>query len=271
MFFDFSFYLREDKWLRAALDCLDFLPDQPVVEVSRELPHCFPQCEECCDPVPAGGGTHDAGTAGMCVGVDPQSLFEVQYQSWLNSYIPFLYSQLQSGWFPCPLQALAVTSRLVTPKAVWLSVSCCCMGLWSNITVAPTDLHCCPRTCRTSTQPSLICWVRSSLSFFAICSATHFPVVNDPDGVSSLVLQLQPCYSSLLFECPLHFSPLLLYISVSHPQSVRSWALHSRLCSCVWSCCHTAAERNYTGCWHSCLWQLIHRGWNWTRRWRTHH
>ncbi|XP_028305759.1 DEP domain-containing protein 7-like [Gouania willdenowi] len=33
---------QEDQWLCAALDCLDFLPDQPVVELSRELPHCVP-------------------------------------------------------------------------------------------------------------------------------------------------------------------------------------------------------------------------------------
>ncbi|XP_077953902.1 DEP domain-containing protein 7-like, partial [Gasterosteus aculeatus] len=32
---------QEDEWLIAALDCLDFLPDQPVVELSRELPDCF--------------------------------------------------------------------------------------------------------------------------------------------------------------------------------------------------------------------------------------
>lgn len=44
---------REDEWFCAALDCLDFLPDQPVVEVSRELPHCFPQDQESCEPVPA--------------------------------------------------------------------------------------------------------------------------------------------------------------------------------------------------------------------------
>ncbi|XP_047452745.1 DEP domain-containing protein 7-like [Mugil cephalus] len=37
---------QEDEWLCAALDCLDFLPDQPVVEVSRELPQCFPQHKE---------------------------------------------------------------------------------------------------------------------------------------------------------------------------------------------------------------------------------
>ncbi|XP_034031435.1 DEP domain-containing protein 7-like [Thalassophryne amazonica] len=37
---------QEDEWLCAALDCLDFLPDQPVVELSRELPHCFPKEQE---------------------------------------------------------------------------------------------------------------------------------------------------------------------------------------------------------------------------------
>lgn len=34
---------QEDEWLCAALDCLDFLPDQSVVELSREWPHCFPE------------------------------------------------------------------------------------------------------------------------------------------------------------------------------------------------------------------------------------
>ncbi|XP_056243470.1 DEP domain-containing protein 7-like isoform X1 [Seriola aureovittata] len=49
---------QEDEWLCAALDCLDFLSDQPVVELSRELPHCFPQDQESCDQVPA--GSHDS-------------------------------------------------------------------------------------------------------------------------------------------------------------------------------------------------------------------
>ncbi|CAL8263389.1 unnamed protein product [Merluccius merluccius] len=38
---------NEDEWLCAALDCLALLPDQPVVELSRELPNCFPQEAEC--------------------------------------------------------------------------------------------------------------------------------------------------------------------------------------------------------------------------------
>ncbi|XP_024138153.1 DEP domain-containing protein 7 [Oryzias melastigma] len=37
---------QEDEWLCAALDCLDFLPDQQVVDLSREMPHCFPKCGE---------------------------------------------------------------------------------------------------------------------------------------------------------------------------------------------------------------------------------
>uniref|UniRef100_A0A3Q1GFP9 DEP domain-containing protein 7 n=1 Tax=Acanthochromis polyacanthus TaxID=80966 RepID=A0A3Q1GFP9_9TELE len=37
---------QDDEFLRSALDCLDFLPDQPVVELSRELPQCFPPEEE---------------------------------------------------------------------------------------------------------------------------------------------------------------------------------------------------------------------------------
>ncbi|KAM3870242.1 DEP domain-containing protein 7-like [Diretmus argenteus] len=47
---------QEDKWLCAALDCLDFLPDQPVVELSRELPRCFPE-----DQDGWGSGTQDGG------------------------------------------------------------------------------------------------------------------------------------------------------------------------------------------------------------------
>ncbi|XP_037539287.1 DEP domain-containing protein 7-like [Nematolebias whitei] len=47
---------QEDEWLCAALDLLDFLPDQLVVEMSRELPHGFPQEEQESRGVqPAGG------------------------------------------------------------------------------------------------------------------------------------------------------------------------------------------------------------------------
>ncbi|CAK6973252.1 DEP domain-containing protein 7-like [Scomber scombrus] len=52
---------QEDEWFCAALDCLDFLPDQWVVEVSRELPHCFPQDQESCEPVPADGSSAQHG------------------------------------------------------------------------------------------------------------------------------------------------------------------------------------------------------------------
>ncbi|KAL3062025.1 hypothetical protein OYC64_010031 [Pagothenia borchgrevinki] len=45
---------QEDEWLGAALDCLDFLPDQPVVELSRELPLCEPQHQ---DSSEHGGGS----------------------------------------------------------------------------------------------------------------------------------------------------------------------------------------------------------------------
>ncbi|XP_054476658.1 DEP domain-containing protein 7-like [Anoplopoma fimbria] len=50
---------QEDEWLGAALDCLDFLPDQPVVELSRELPHCFPQDQDGCEQAPAGSSSQD--------------------------------------------------------------------------------------------------------------------------------------------------------------------------------------------------------------------
>uniref|UniRef100_UPI003AAD16A1 DEP domain-containing protein 7-like n=1 Tax=Centroberyx gerrardi TaxID=166262 RepID=UPI003AAD16A1 len=50
---------QEDEWLCTALDCLVFLPDQPVVELSRELPRCFPQDQDGCDRVTAGSGVQD--------------------------------------------------------------------------------------------------------------------------------------------------------------------------------------------------------------------
>ncbi|XP_029289993.1 DEP domain-containing protein 7-like [Cottoperca gobio] len=50
---------QEDEWFCAALDCLDFLPDQPVVELSRELPHCFPQDQESWEQVSAGSSSQD--------------------------------------------------------------------------------------------------------------------------------------------------------------------------------------------------------------------
>lgn len=46
--------LREDEWLCAALDCLDFLPDQLVVDLSRELSHCFQQDQDGCEHLPVG-------------------------------------------------------------------------------------------------------------------------------------------------------------------------------------------------------------------------
>ncbi|GAA6227738.1 DEP domain-containing protein 7-like isoform X2 [Lates japonicus] len=45
---------QKDEWLCAALDCLDFLSDQPVVELSRDLPYCFRQDQGSCDQVQAG-------------------------------------------------------------------------------------------------------------------------------------------------------------------------------------------------------------------------
>ncbi|XP_075898762.1 DEP domain-containing protein 7-like [Nelusetta ayraudi] len=45
---------QEDEWLSAALDCLDFLPDQLVVDLSRELSHCFQQDQDHCEQLPVG-------------------------------------------------------------------------------------------------------------------------------------------------------------------------------------------------------------------------
>ncbi|XP_051238039.1 DEP domain-containing protein 7-like isoform X1 [Dicentrarchus labrax] len=50
---------QEDEWLCAALDCLDFVPDQPVVELSRELPQCALRDQDSCEQVPAASSTQD--------------------------------------------------------------------------------------------------------------------------------------------------------------------------------------------------------------------
>lgn len=34
----FFFPLREDEWLSSAIDCLEYLPDQMVVDISRNFP-----------------------------------------------------------------------------------------------------------------------------------------------------------------------------------------------------------------------------------------
>uniref|UniRef100_A0AAY4E141 DEP domain-containing protein 7 n=1 Tax=Denticeps clupeoides TaxID=299321 RepID=A0AAY4E141_9TELE len=39
--------LRADNWLSAAVDCLEFLPDQLVVDVSRGLPKCSDESDQC--------------------------------------------------------------------------------------------------------------------------------------------------------------------------------------------------------------------------------
>uniref|UniRef100_A0A3Q2SSK2 DEP domain-containing protein 7 n=1 Tax=Fundulus heteroclitus TaxID=8078 RepID=A0A3Q2SSK2_FUNHE len=60
---------REDEWLSRALDCLDFLPDQLVVELSRELPHCFSPEKGSNEREPPDGTGRDDGT-----GVSPSAL-----------------------------------------------------------------------------------------------------------------------------------------------------------------------------------------------------
>lgn len=58
----FDLFPRKDEWLGAALDCLVFLPDLPVVELSRELPHCFLLDHDRCEPSTVAAGSHDTGT-----------------------------------------------------------------------------------------------------------------------------------------------------------------------------------------------------------------
>eukprot|EP00066_Takifugu_rubripes_P004013 XP_003967050.2 PREDICTED: DEP domain-containing protein 7-like [Takifugu rubripes] len=55
---------RKDEWLRAALDCLHFLPDQPVVELSMALSHCFLQDPNAPQSSLAAAGSRDAAARG---------------------------------------------------------------------------------------------------------------------------------------------------------------------------------------------------------------
>lgn len=59
--FHFGPFPSKDEWLRAALDCLHFLPDQPVVELSRALSHCFLQDPNAPQSSMAAAGSRDAG------------------------------------------------------------------------------------------------------------------------------------------------------------------------------------------------------------------
>lgn len=82
--------LREDEWLCAALDCLDFLPDQPVVELSRELSHCCQQDQDSCEQLPAGGRSQDGGKCldeyqnrGLCP--EEQGMYLVSCKGWCHT------------------------------------------------------------------------------------------------------------------------------------------------------------------------------------------
>lgn len=112
----FCLCLSEDEWLCAALDCLDFLPDQLVVELNRELPHCFPQCREGFNQEAAGDCIRNSS---KCVSISIACIQTI----FVNVRFLFLL-----------LQFTAVLSRVLFPRADWLSLSWYSMGYWSNTT-----------------------------------------------------------------------------------------------------------------------------------------
>lgn len=58
----FAWFSRKDEWLCAALDCLAFVRDPPVVELCRELPRCFLLDHSGCEPSTFAEGSDAAGT-----------------------------------------------------------------------------------------------------------------------------------------------------------------------------------------------------------------
>ncbi|XP_035011792.2 DEP domain-containing protein 7 [Hippoglossus stenolepis] len=108
---------QEDKWLCAALDCLDFLSDQPVVELSRELPHWFPQDQESCDQAPAGSINQDGGYSSDEPRLSPSGLAQCKllvYRTLVKHYShtdqPPLLPQHMTDFYT------AVTDLLVNAK-----------------------------------------------------------------------------------------------------------------------------------------------------------
>ncbi|XP_029992513.1 DEP domain-containing protein 7-like [Sphaeramia orbicularis] len=88
---------QEDEWLCAALDCLDFLPDQPVVELSRGLPHCFPEAPGSC-------------SQGAAVDQCKQLLYETLVKHYSHSDQPPLLPQHMTDVYT------AITDLLVNAK-----------------------------------------------------------------------------------------------------------------------------------------------------------
>ncbi|XP_017290153.1 DEP domain-containing protein 7 isoform X2 [Kryptolebias marmoratus] len=107
---------QEDEWLCAALDCLDFLPDQPVVELSRELPHGFPPEE------PAGGAVRQRDESfigqspGAADGTGPAPRDSVQCKLLLYETLVKHYSCSRPPLLPQPMTDIymAITDLLVS-------------------------------------------------------------------------------------------------------------------------------------------------------------
>lgn len=75
----FDLFPRKDEWLCAALDCLLFLPDPPVVELCRELPHCFPLDHNRCEPSTFAEGTCEYQKRGLSTEKKLKVLIQISY------------------------------------------------------------------------------------------------------------------------------------------------------------------------------------------------
>lgn len=79
--------LSKDEWLCAALDCMDFLPDQPVLELSKGLSHFFPQDLDNYEQEPNGGTSQDGGMCQTREGLTPKSTYSNRNILTLCSYL----------------------------------------------------------------------------------------------------------------------------------------------------------------------------------------
>ncbi|XP_077372527.1 DEP domain-containing protein 7-like [Festucalex cinctus] len=118
---------RDDEWLRAALDCLDFLPDQAVVKLSRELPLLFPQDQQSADQAdgnaPGNECLSESGTAQckmLLYGTLVRHYSNTDRPSLLPEQMAGIYSAItdlfENAKLATALEALQLCLKLLTPR-----------------------------------------------------------------------------------------------------------------------------------------------------------
>ncbi|XP_077423590.1 DEP domain-containing protein 7-like isoform X3 [Vanacampus margaritifer] len=114
---------RDDEWLRAALDCLDFLPDQAVVKLSRELPLLFPQDQQSSEQADGKNCLSESGTAQckmLMYGILVRHYSNTDRPSLLPEQMTDVYSAitdlLENAKLATALEALQLCLKLLTPR-----------------------------------------------------------------------------------------------------------------------------------------------------------